>query len=137
MKMFLASMLIVISLLGIESAAAGCDGMERWMNPLVGEPIAWQGGNVSGAQALDVFNLSIDGEGQTGLNRSREYTPVNATALRGNLAGVWPNSLTGGDLILVEDHGKLGFALITGRELFRTIAGIECRVSYGVTVNFA
>ncbi|HOX30323.1 MAG TPA: hypothetical protein P5080_03975 [Candidatus Paceibacterota bacterium] len=130
-------MLIIFSLLVSAGAAGACGMQDSWKRPLTGEPIAWEGGNVTGEVALQVFNLSIDG-GQSGINRNKEYTPVNVSALESyldsypdsiNIRATFPGSLVGSgeymETVLVERRGQLGFAMLNSRGWIRGYLGIE------------
>ena len=131
--------MILFVMLASAGAAGACGMEDSWKRPVPGTPIAWQGGNVSGEVALQVFNLSIDAGGQSGINRSKEYVPVNASALENyldntyqdsiNIRAAFPGSLVGTseylNTVLVEKNGKLGFAMLNGRYWTRGYLGIE------------
>lgn len=146
-----ASMLIIISLLVMAGAAGACGMDDAWKRPVPGEPIVWQGGNVSGVQALEVFNLSLDFGGQSGINRNREYVPVNATALEAymentylndiNIRARFPGSLVGTseylNTLLVEKDGVLGFAIIRPGRIEEVILGIDCCTGTNNGIQFS
>lgn len=127
---------VILFMLASAGAAGACGMEDSWKRPVPGIPIAWQGGNVTGDIALQVFNLSIDAGGQSGIDRSKEYTPVNASALENylnqesiNLRATFPGSLVGTgeyfDTVLVEKQGQLAFAMIDRRGWIRGYLGIE------------